>query len=149
MFSFYFCRILNIYRIHVQDINIGEGVSEGTVFCFFRSPLITKKKNPQWEGTQEKSTIVPFAGKQWIVFLISKIMSDLNLLSVFFNASRFALESSQNKIDKNEYGKSTNCDNDIKIAHSKNKIPFSNMKLTGFFLVHEVFNRWCLNKICC
>ena len=45
-------------------------------------------------------------------------MSHLNLLSALFNASRVALESMQNKIDKNEYGKSTKYDSAIKIAHS-------------------------------
>ena len=50
--------------------------------------------------------------------LISKILSYLNVSSALFNASRVASESTQNKIDKNEYGKSTKYEDAIKIAHS-------------------------------
>ena len=52
------------------------------------------------------------------MYLSLEILSELNLLSVLFNASRVALESTQNKIDKNEYDKSNKYDNAITIAHS-------------------------------
>ena len=62
---------------------------------------------------------------------MSKIMSDLNLLSALFNAIRVNLQSRQNKIDKNIYGASTKYDNAIKTAQSsavKIEIPFAILK---------------------
>ena len=63
------------------------------------------------------------------MYLFSKIMSDLNLLSALFNTSRVALESTHNKIDENVHGKSTKYDNEIKIAQLRceNRRPFSIM----------------------
>ena len=65
-----------------------------------------------------------FKDNVWSEFVISNIQCE---------QSTVALESTQNKIDKNVHGKSTKYDNAIKIAQSRyeNRIPFSNMK--GFF----------------
>ena len=72
------------------------GISEGNLlFC---QPI--HFQIIQWEGIQQKSTTVLFAREQRLMCSISKIMSDLNLLSAFFDASIAALESTQNKIDK-------------------------------------------------
>ena len=50
-------------------------------------------------------------------------MSDLNLLSVCFNASRVALESTQTKIDKNVHGTTTKYDNAISITQFRCSLP--------------------------
>ena len=99
--------------------------------CFAIRTVITIN-NPQWEGTQHKPPIVPFASKKMNHALTFKDNDCLDLLSALFNTSRVALEATQNKVDRNESGKSIRkYDNAIKIAHSstvKIVYPFPIMK---------------------
>ena len=69
-----------------------EGDSEGTVFCYSVNPV---REYPT--QIDNSISLVPFARKQWIMYLISKIMSDLNLLSVLLNASKWNRARSENR----------------------------------------------------